>query len=97
MSEDNAPAAVAAAYFQAWRDGDVEGVRPLLHDDVDFVGAMGKTHGIEETLRGLGGMFAMTRRVAVVHRWVHGPRGPTGFGVGPDTARPTGLRHSVTR
>lgn len=67
-----APEAVAATYFEAWQTKDIERVRPLLHDDVSFVGALGSTQGIEETLSGLGGMFAMTEQVEVVKRWVDG-------------------------
>jgi hypothetical protein len=63
---------VAAAYFDAWKRNDVELVRPLLHKDVSFVGALGSTQGAEETLAGLGGMFAMTDTVEVVRRWVDG-------------------------
>ena len=33
-----APEEVAATYFQAWRNGDIDSVRPLLHPDVDFTG-----------------------------------------------------------
>jgi len=50
--------------------------------DVDFVGALGKTHGVAETLSGLGGMFAMTRQVEVSHRWVDGPDVLTWFVLG---------------
>ena len=67
------PEEVAATYFQAWRNGDIDRVRPLLHPDVEFAGALGSTSGIEETLRGLGGMFTMTRQVEVIKRWVDGP------------------------
>lgn len=67
------PAEVAAAYFDAWRRDDIEAVRPLLHDDVDFAGALGTTHGLEETLKGLGGMFAMTEEATVIKRWADGP------------------------
>ena len=65
------PASVAASYFDAWQRKDIERVRPLLREDVDFVGALGATHGIDQTLAGLGGMFAMTDRVEVVNagRW----------------------------
>src|SRR5262245_49178084 len=62
------PAGVAAAYFDAWQHKDIERVRPLLHEDVSFVGALGATNGIDQTLAGLGGMFAMTDRVEVVKR-----------------------------
>jgi hypothetical protein len=67
------PEDIAAAYFDAWKSSEIERVRPLLHPDVDFVGALGATRGIEDTLAGLGAMFAMTERVEVIHRWVDGP------------------------
>jgi hypothetical protein len=82
------PEEVAAAYFKAWQDGDIDGVRPLLHPGVDFLGAMGATRGIEETLRGLGGMFAMTRQVEVIRRWADGPDVITWFELSTDTAGP---------
>jgi SnoaL-like domain len=67
------PAAVAAAYFDAWQARDPERVRPLLAEDVSFVGALGATQGAEETLAGLGSMFAITKQVEVIKRWVDGP------------------------
>lgn len=67
------PAETAAAYFEAWLSGDIEAVRPLLHDDVDFAGPLGVTQGAEETLKGLGGMFALTTDVTVIKRWTDGP------------------------
>jgi limonene-1,2-epoxide hydrolase len=82
------PAEVAAAYFHAWHDGDIDQVRPLLHPDVDFAGAMGATRGIEETLRGLGGMFAMTSQVEVIKRWADGPDVLTWFELRTATAGP---------
>ncbi len=69
----HSPASVAAAYFDAWKSNDVERVRPLLHEDVTFDGALGSTRGVEETIEGLGGMFAITEHVEVIHRWVDGP------------------------
>jgi hypothetical protein len=71
--ENTSPAGVAGAYFDAWQSNDIERIRPLLDDDVAFDGSLGSTRGIEETLAGLGGMFAMTAHVEVVHRWVDGP------------------------
>jgi hypothetical protein len=53
MCTDDSPQRVASAYFEAWKGNDIERVRPLLHTDVDFVGALGKTHGVAETLSGL--------------------------------------------
>jgi hypothetical protein len=82
---------VAAAYFDAWRSNDIEGVRPLLHPDVDFAGSLGATQGIEDTLAGLGGMFAMTERVEVVRRWVDGPDVLTWFELRTATAGPLAI------
>lgn len=82
------PANVANTYFEAWRDNDIERVRPLLDAQVDFVGALGTTHGREETLQGLAGMFAMTERVEVIKRWVDGPDVITWFELSTGDAGP---------
>jgi len=82
------PAELAAAYFDAWQRGDIERVRPLLDDDVDFAGALGTTRGVEETLKGLTGMFAMTKRVTVVRRWADGPDVITWFELSTASAGP---------
>jgi steroid delta-isomerase-like uncharacterized protein len=84
-------ASVAAAYFDAWKGKDIERVRPLLHEDVSFAGALGTTRGLEETLAGLGGMFAMTDQVEVVHRWVDGPDVLTWFELRSDGAGPMSI------
>jgi SnoaL-like protein len=91
MSTDDSPQSVASAYFDAWTANDIERVRPLLQTDVDFVGALGKTHGVAETLSGLGGMFAMTRQVEVIHRWVDGPDVLTWFELRTATAGPMAI------
>lgn len=88
MSEALAPGDVAAAYFNAWKSNDIEQVRPLLHSDVEFAGSLGTTKGLEDTLAGLGGMFAMTKQVDVVHRWVDGPDVLTWFELRTATAGP---------
>jgi hypothetical protein len=82
---------VAAAYFEAWKNNDIERVRPLVDDDVTFDGALGSTRGAEETLAGLGGMFAMTEHVEVVHRWVDGPDVLTWFELRTKTAGPLAI------
>jgi hypothetical protein len=70
---DDSTTGVAAAYFGAWKSKDINRVRPLLHDHVTFDGALGSTRGIEDTLAGLGRMFAITEHVEVVRRLVDGP------------------------
>ena len=79
---------VAAAYFRAWESSNIDHVRPLLHPEVDFAGALGRTRGIEETLAGLAGMFAMTRQVKVIKRWADGPDVLTWFELSTATAGP---------
>jgi SnoaL-like domain len=85
------PANVAAAYFAAWKSNDIERVRPLLDEDVDFIGALGSTSGLEGTLAGLGRMFAMTSNVEVLHRWVDGPDVLTWFELRTPTAGPMAI------
>jgi hypothetical protein len=91
MRTDDSPRGVASAYFDAWKSNDIERVRPLLHADVDFVGALGKTHGVAETLSGLGGMFAITTHVEVIHRWVDGPDVLTWFELRTAAAGPMAI------
>jgi hypothetical protein len=88
MSRSGSPEDIAAVYFDAWKSNDIQRVRPLLHPDVDFVGALGSTQGIVDTLAGLGGMFAMTKQVDVIHRWVDGPDVLTWFELRTTTAGP---------
>jgi SnoaL-like domain len=87
----DSPASIAAAYFDAWKSNDIERVRPLLHEDVDFAGALGSTRGVEDTLAGLGGMFAMTEQVEVVKRWVDGPDVLTWFELRTASAGPMAI------
>lgn len=89
-STDSA-AIVAATYFDAWKSNDIERVRPLMHDDVAFDGALGSTRGIDETIAGLGGMFATTEHVEVLHRWVDGPDVLTWFELRTKTAGPLAI------
>lgn len=57
--------AIAARYFDAWVAGDVEPVRPLLADDIEFVGAMGVTRGVDEAIAGLAGMAGATDELEI--------------------------------
>ena len=82
------PREAAEAYFRAWENRDIDQVRSLLHPDVSFAGALGSTNGAEETLRGLGGMFSMTRQVEVIKRWADGPDVLTWFELRTATAGP---------
>ncbi|MGI9034031.1 MAG: nuclear transport factor 2 family protein [Acidimicrobiales bacterium] len=87
----SSPEEVAAAYFEAWRAGDAEQVRPLLAPDVDFVGALGVANGVDECVAGLRAMFAMTERVEVVRRWIDGADVITWFELTTATAGPVAI------
>ena len=87
----DSPASVAAAYFDAWQSNDIERVRPLFHRDVEFTGALGSTRGLDDTLAGLKGMFAMTSQVEVIKRWVDGPDVLTWFELRTATAGPLAI------
>ena len=69
----DSPATIANRYFEAWQQRDVDSIRPLLHDQVTFLGALGSTAGAEDTLAGLSRMFEITSEVRVIKRWVDGP------------------------
>jgi len=87
----DSPVSVAAAYFDAWRSNDIERLRPLFHPGVEFDGALGSTRGLDDTLAGLKGMFAMTKQVEVIKRWVDGPDVLTWFELHTATAGPLAI------
>ena len=87
----DSPASVATAYFDAWKSNDIERVRALVHDEVVFDGALGSTRGIQDTIAGLGRMFAMTERVEVLHRWIDGPDVITWFELRTEKAGPLAI------
>ena len=45
-------------YFTALKQKDFAAMRPLLHDDVSFKGALGTTEGVEDYISGLQHMMA---------------------------------------
>jgi hypothetical protein len=59
--------------------------------EVAFDGALGSTRGSEETIAGLGRMFAMTEQVEVLRRWVDGPDVLTWFELRTKTGGPLAI------
>lgn len=55
-------------YFTAWETGDFDTIRSLVSDDVDFVGALGRAHGIDDFLAGLAGLGRVLTRIEVKAR-----------------------------
>lgn len=68
LQPDARPASIAEFYFACWEAGDPEPLRPLLHPDVTFDGALGSTRGPDEFIDGLRGMFAGTTSNTVLLR-----------------------------
>ncbi|HEY3033970.1 MAG TPA: hypothetical protein VGJ54_04850 [Streptosporangiaceae bacterium] len=62
-----------------------------LAENVDFAGALGTTQGVDDTLSGLGRMFAMTEHVEVIKRWIDGPDVLTWFELRTATAGPMAI------
>lgn len=59
------PRQISETYFEAWEAGDYDTLGSLLAEDVDFVGALGQTCGVEETLAGLKGLGQVLTRIDV--------------------------------
>jgi hypothetical protein len=87
----DSPADLAAAYFKAWESNDIERVRPLLAENVDFADVLGTTQGVDGTLSGPGRMFAVTDHVEVIRRWIDGPDVLTWFELRTATAGPMAI------
>jgi ketosteroid isomerase-like protein len=54
------PADVMAAYFNAWKTGELADVEPLFAEDVDFAGPLGQAHGPAECAGGLRRLAQIT-------------------------------------
>lgn len=70
MSAEETTAAsrrLAATYFEAWRTRDWHSLAATLADDVDFVGVMGSTRGVEESLTGLQAMAEHVMKDLILH------------------------------
>jgi ketosteroid isomerase-like protein len=67
-TKDRTPAALAAAYFQAWQDGDAETLRDVLAEDVHFEGPLATDEGRDDCVDGLLGMRRVLTRLEVKQR-----------------------------
>lgn len=52
-------------YFTAWEKGDYDTIRSLVAEDVDFIGPLAQTQGIDEFLTGLQGLGRVLTRIEV--------------------------------
>ncbi|MGH9129884.1 MAG: nuclear transport factor 2 family protein [Acidimicrobiales bacterium] len=62
------PAELVAIYFEAWQARDPDRLRSILADDVTFIGTLGTTDGVDETVAGLMGMAQIITDIEVLVR-----------------------------
>jgi hypothetical protein len=65
----NNPAAIARAYFDAWKSQDFATFRSLLADNVEFIGPLAHLHNADDCVTGIKGMSQMIADI-VVHKIV---------------------------
>lgn len=85
---ENDPAAVAQAYFDAWKGADWAALRSLLADDATFDGPLASLQGAEKLIEGLQGMSRITTDIVVHKRFVNGPDVLTWFDLHTSIAPP---------
>ncbi|WP_238013562.1 nuclear transport factor 2 family protein [Dactylosporangium sp. AC04546] len=73
------PAAVAAAYFEAWRTRDFARLRTLLDPTVTFDGPLGTADNADSFLHGIEGLSEVMTDIVVLHSWADGPDVATWF------------------
>ena len=89
MDQTERTRAAATTYFDAWRARDFDRLRTVLAPEVEFVGAMGTAHGIDECIAGLRGMAESIMTDLVLHaRVVDGQEVMTWFDLLTATAPP---------
>ncbi|QSQ19486.1 nuclear transport factor 2 family protein [Pyxidicoccus parkwayensis] len=83
------PSEVVKAYFDAWVAKDESKLRGTLAPRVSFVGALGTAEGAEACVKGLvNGMWKVSPRVSVLHRFVDGNDVLTWFEIFPHDGAP---------
>lgn len=87
MSESD-PAAVAAAYLEAWQGKDWARLRGLLVDDATFDGPLASLQGAGKLLEGLQHMSQIMTGIDVKKRFVDGPDVLTWFDLHTSVAPP---------
>lgn len=86
MGED--AGALAATYFQAWKDKDFGALRSLLADDATFRGPLGTADDGDACVKGLQGMSQIMTDIVVHKRFVDGPDVVTLFDLHTTVAPP---------
>ena len=84
----DAPADVAASYFDAWKRGDFARLRAILADDVTFDGPLGHAANAEECIAGLRRMSEIVTDIVVRKTFIDGPDVLTWFDLHTATTAP---------
>ncbi|MEW2173118.1 nuclear transport factor 2 family protein [Streptomyces sp. NPDC007027] len=80
---------LAETYFTAWEAGDLDTVRGVLAEDVDFVGTLGTASGADEALAGLKELGRVLEKIDVKVRVAEGDEVITWFDLHTSVAPPT--------
>lgn len=59
------------AYFTAWENGDFDTIQFLVADDLEFVGPLAQTQGVEDFLTGLRRLGKVLTRIEVKARFAN--------------------------
>ncbi|MGH3994156.1 MAG: nuclear transport factor 2 family protein [Pseudonocardiaceae bacterium] len=68
-----APGAVVATYFRAWKAGDLDTLRSVLADDATFVGPLGSADNADAYREGMEGLSKITTDIVIHKTFVDGP------------------------
>lgn len=82
------PAEVGEAYFQAWRDHDVDTLRDLLGDEIVFDGPLGHVEGGEQNAQALAGLLQIVTGVTIHRVLADGPDVMTWYDLHTSVADP---------
>jgi len=82
------PAAVMGRYFEAWRAGDPGLLRPVLADDVTFIGPLGSAANANDYVSSIQGLWAITTGLDIRHMFVDGGDVLTWFDLQTDGTPP---------
>ncbi|HEY2734732.1 MAG TPA: nuclear transport factor 2 family protein [Polyangiales bacterium] len=78
-------------YFEAWVDKDVEKLRSVLADEVEFIGPLAHLHDAEAYCDSMAGLYRITTRIVVRKRFVDGPDVLTWFELHTQSAEPVAV------
>lgn len=67
------PNQLADSYFDAWKAGDLDTLRSILADDVEFSGPLANLKGRDDVVAGLVRLAEITSDIVIHKRFADGP------------------------